>query len=269
MVSGRFDCVPVVDERRYVKTLLFKNDLFEDHPTSRALLPLHVPVVIMAGGKGTRLAPFTNVLPKPLIPVGDKTILETIIEKFLPYQVTEFYITVNHKAGIIRSYFDDLDPAYTVHFVEEPVPTGTAGGLLLLRERIGERLLVTNCDIIVDTEYSDIETIHRTERNTITLVTSVKRFSIPYGVCSVENGTGLVSIVEKPNYDLLVNTGMYIVEASALDLIPPSTMFHMTDLVEAVKKQGMRVGVYPISEDKWIDVGEWDAYKSSLRKLGV
>jgi len=265
----RYECIPVLDAGRRILELLFWTDLFGDDVSHLALRPLTTPIVIMAGGKGTRLAPFTSILPKPLIPIGDKSILEIIIGKFLPHGVDSFFVSLNHKSRIIKSYFEDISPPYALQYIEEVKPSGTAGSLRLLRGKIRDRLLVTNCDIIVDADYADFESLHRSEGNVITLVSSLKQYILQYGVCQIQNGVGLVKITEKPQFDFLVNTGMYIVEAEALDLIPEEVVFHMTELIEAVKSKGGRVGVYPISERSWIDVGEWGEYKQALQRMSI
>ena len=223
--------------------------------------------VIMAGGKGTRLDPFTRILPKPLIPIGDKTILEIIIDKFMDYRVNHFYISVNHKAKIIKSYFEELDPDYDLTFLYEEKPLGTVGALKQLEGKIEGNIVLTNCDIIIDADYADILKNHRDNNNGITVVASLKHYNIPYGICEIENGGTLVCIKEKPEYDFLVNTGMYIIDSKLVKFIPENEFFHITHLIEAVQKQGTRIGVYPISENSWIDTGEWVEYKNAIEKL--
>jgi dTDP-glucose pyrophosphorylase/predicted transcriptional regulator len=215
------------------------------------------PVVIMAGGKGTRLDPFTRILPKPLIPIGDKTILEIIIDKFLPYGAKDFYLTVNYKSIIIKSYFEELKPDYNVHFVDESKPLGTAGSLKYLEGKYSEPIFVTNCDIIIDADYADILRHHIEQTNDITMVASLKHYNIPYGICEIENGGVLKEIKEKPEYSFLVNTGMYILEPSVLPQIPFEELFHITHLMEKIRSNGGKVGVYPVSEKSWIDIGQW------------
>lgn len=225
------------------------------------------PVVIMAGGKGTRLDPFTRILPKPLIPIGDKTILEIIIDKFLPYGVSDFYLTVNYKAIIIKSYLEELKPDYKIHYIDENKPLGTAGSLKYLEGQFEQPILVTNCDILIDTDYAELLKHHTESKNDITMVTSLKHYNIPYGICEIENGGELKEIREKPEYSFLVNTGMYILEPSVLSQIPSEEFFHITHLMEKIKANGGKVGVYPISENAWMDTGEWEEYKNTAEKM--
>lgn len=260
--------VPVLDADRHIVEVLYYQHLFKYEVKKQPLKKLDIPVVIMAGGKGTRLDPFTKILPKPLIPIGDKSILEIIIEKFLPYGVEHFYLSVNFKSSIIKAYFNELHPAYSITYLEEDKPLGTAGALFHLKDKIQQSILVTNCDIIIDTNYADLLDHHLKQKNDITIVVSIKHYDIPYGVCEIENGGELRVIREKPELSFLVNTGMYILGRESLNLVPENEFFHITHLIEKVKSTGGRVGIYPIRENAWVDTGEWSEYKKALGKLG-
>ena len=259
--------VPVIDHNKRIVEFLVWDKLFDRKIKRKTKESLDIPVVIMAGGKGTRLDPFTKILPKPLIPIGDKTILELIIDKFLDYRVNHFYISVNHKAKIIKSYFEELNPDYDLTYLYEDKPLGTVGALKQLEGQIEGDLILTNCDIIIDADYADILKHHRESHNDITVVASLKHYNIPYGICEIENGGTLTCIKEKPEYDFLVNTGMYIINSELLKFIPGNEFFHITHLIEAIQKLGKRIGVYPISENSWIDTGEWVEYKNAVEKL--
>ena len=269
MVERNIHCVPVVNDCNEIVQLLFWETLFDGGLKKASTRLSHMPVVIMAGGKGTRLDPFTKILPKPLIPIGDKTILEVIIESFLGYGVGKFYLSVNYKSKIIKSYFEELNPAYQLEYIEEEKPLGTAGSLKLLQNRVGGPILVTNCDIIIKADYGELAEFHEQRKNDITLVASLKNYPIPYGVCEIENGGSLIQLTEKPEYNLLVNTGMYILEPETLHLIPENEFFHITHLIERVKAGGGRIGVFPISENAWLDTGQWVEYKNSLKQLNL
>jgi dTDP-glucose pyrophosphorylase/predicted transcriptional regulator len=267
MVSSKIDIIPVLNSESKITEYLIWNHFFSEKTVIKKKAKLNLPVVIMAGGKGTRLDPFTKILPKPLIPIGDKTILELIIDKFLDYEIKDFYLSVNHKAKIIKSYFDELNPSYNLQYVHEEVPSGTAGALRNLIGIIDSTFFVSNCDIIISADYSDILNFHKSHNYDLTLIASLKHYSIPYGTCEVGDKGELIEIKEKPSFDFLVNTGMYILESDILNLIPKETSFHMTDLIESLKQSGKKVGVYPISEKSWIDTGEWEEYKNALNRL--
>jgi len=265
MLARNISCIPVLDGDRRIVDLLFWESVFHEGRQPTRPEAIDVPVVIMAGGKGTRLDPFTRVLPKPLIPVGDKTVIEVIIDTFLRHSVTQFFISVNNKARIIKSYFEELAPPYSVEYIEENEPLGTAGALAALAGRIRGPFIVTNCDVIVKADYAQLLEQHRVDRNVVTLVTSMKSFHIPYGVCELGETGSLARIAEKPRFDFLVSTGLYVLEASALDLVPKGRMFHITQLIETVKERSGRVGIYPVGEDSWLDTGEWQEYRRTLQ----
>jgi dTDP-glucose pyrophosphorylase len=267
MLEKRISSIPVIGAGREVIDVLFWDDLFGESVARKNVPPIDLPVVIMAGGKGTRLDPFTKILPKPLIPLGEKTVIEIIIDSFVQYGVAKFYVSVNYKSKIIKSYFEELNPPYAIEYIHEDKPLGTAGSLFHLRGNVGTSLIVTNCDVIIKADYRDIVEQHKSSRDDITLVASVKNYNIPYGVCELGNGGALSRIQEKPEYHFLVNTGMYLLRPETLELIPENELFHITHLIEKVQRAGGRIGVFPISDKSWIDTGEWIEYKNALKQF--
>lgn len=265
----RYSCIPVLNKDYEVVDLIFWQHIFGHADTLQNKSHLNLPVVIMAGGKGTRLDPFTKILPKPLIPIGDKSIIELIISKFLIYSIDSFILSINHKSNIIKAYFQELNPPYQISYIQEDEPLGTVGSLRLLPKSIQGDIFVTNCDILIDADYSDIYKEHIENNNDVTLVVSLKHIKIPYGVCEIVDGGELVKIIEKPEYDYLVNTGMYILRSELLKYIPVNRVFHMTDLIHDLKVNGFKVGVYPITEHSWIDIGEWAEYKKAVLKFTI
>jgi dTDP-glucose pyrophosphorylase/CBS domain-containing protein len=268
MLEGNFSCVPVVSSSRQIVKLVFWKELFQSEIATSQKRQLNLPVVIMAGGKGTRLAPFTNVLPKPLIPMGDRTVIEIIIDQFLPYGLNCFHLSVNYKSKILKSFFEELSPQYSVAYIEEREPRGTAGALRVLYEDTPDNLIVTNCDIIIQADLADLVSFHTENNHDLTLVASLKDYKIPYGVCELGKGGSIAQIKEKPQYSFLVNTGMYVVRRDRLNLIPADAHCDMTDFIETLKLQGGSIGVFPIGEKAWIDTGEWAEYRKALDSLG-
>jgi dTDP-glucose pyrophosphorylase len=266
MRERRVEVVPVVDDDRRILRYVTWTDLFGDDRSAKRPA-LTAPVVIMAGGYGTRLEPFTKVLPKPLIPVHDKPIIEHIIDRFVDVGAGEFWLTVNYKSRIMKAYFEDRDPDYMVNFVDEPEPMGTAGGLQFMRGMVDAPFFVTNCDIIINADYRRVMDFHLEHDHAITLVGSAVHHQIPYGTCVLNESGYLARIDEKPQYDFLVNTGMYVLSPTVLDLIPETGVYHMTHLMEAVVASGKTVGVFPVSEDAWIDVGQWKEYQRAGERL--
>ncbi len=268
MTDGRFECLPVVDGGGRVVDAVWWHDLIEGRPGIRRR-PLGLPVVVMAGGRGTRLAPYTNVLPKPLVPIGDTPIAQLIMERFAEWGCTEFLLMLNHKANLIRAYFAELDVPYRVEFVVEAQPLGTAGGLSLLSGRVTDTFFLTNCDVLVEADYESVLRAHRESGNEITLVASMKQFTVPYGVCEVGPGGRLTGITEKPSFDHLVSTGLYVIEPQVLADIPRDTHYDMTDLIGGFLERGRRLGVYPVSEGAWLDMGALDPLRDMLDRLGA
>lgn len=264
--SRKLDLIPIVDENNLVVNYVTWS-VFGENNRKHADLLKKVPVVIMAGGKGTRLEPFTKILPKPLVPINEKPIIEHIIEKFTSLGINDFYLTVNYKSRILKAYFEELQPAYKVNFIVEKEPLGTAGSLKFLEGKFSRPFFVTNCDIIIKADYTSIYNFHIKNGYDITLVASIKEYIIPYGTCEL-NGDGYLShINEKPKYDFLINTGLYILNPEILKFIPENKFFHITHLIEAVKSEGKKVGVFPIDDDAWIDVGQWAEYRKVVERL--
>ena len=221
----------------------------------------------MAGGKGTRLYPFTKILPKPLIPVGDTPILERIFNRYAAYGIDHFYLTVNYKKNIIKSYFDDLDKAYELKYVEEDQPLGTGGSLRLITDPLVKPIIVANCDILIDADYADIYRYHIESKSDVTIVSALKQIQVPYGVLHAGEKGVISSMEEKPSMSYFINTGMYVVNPECLGFIPSNQMYHMTDLVDELMKQGKKVSMYPISEDSFLDMGEFEAMKRMEDRL--
>ncbi|TDA95519.1 CBS domain-containing protein [Halomonas marinisediminis] len=268
MRQGYYTSVPVVDDEHNIVDVLFWDRVFNNGEKQRTSQPLTLPVVVMAGGKGTRLAPFTSVLPKPLIPVGDKTAIELIMGSFAECGVNNFYVSVNYKSKMIQAYFEELEPEYQVNYLYEDKPLGTGGALHALSGKLQGDLIVTNCDVIIKTDYASLVEHHRRENNDITMVVSVRNYDIPYGICDIVDNGQLCAMREKPHYNFMVNTGMYVLRSSVLELVPRDEFYHLTDLIEEVKSRGGRVGVYPISDKAWLDTGEWQQYCETMSRLG-
>ena len=233
------------------------------------------PVVVMAGGKGTRLYPYTRILPKPLIPVDGIPILERIFDRFYEYGVGEFYLSVNYRKEMIKSYFADLNPGYSIRYIDEKTPLGTAGSLNMVKDYIKAPFIVTNCDILINEEYDKILSRHRESGNCMTIVSSLKNTQLPYGVLHVKEDGIITEIEEKPTFSHLINTGMYVMEPEALQYIPEGEIFHMTDLIGELMKNKQPVGMYPISENAFLDMGEFEEFsrmeemlKNGLRHEG-
>ena len=258
--------MPIVDDENSIVDVVFWDDLFKMEIHHRTE-DFNLPVIIMAGGQGTRLRPLTNVLPKPLIPIGEQTMLEDIMDRFVECGCHNFYISVNYKAEIIRRYLDNLGKSqYNISYFQEDKPLGTAGSLHLLKHKIKDTFFVSNCDIIIDEDYGEILRYHRENHNEITVVAAIKDMSIPYGTLETKEEGLLADIKEKPEFTFKINTGMYILEPKLINEIPQDEFYHITFLIENLMREGRRVGVYPINEGSWTDIGNWDEYLKYISK---
>ena len=266
LMENKIELVPILDQDHRIIDFITWEKAFGNNRKAE-IQYLDAPVVIMAGGRGTRLEPFTKVLPKSLVPVGEKPIVDHIIDNFRAYNASEFYLTIHHKSKILRAYFEEKSPDYLIGFAEEDEPSGTAGSLRLLADKLDRPFFVSNCDIIIQTDYSDLYLFHVQNGYDITLVASTKRFNIPYGICELNGNGSLELIREKPGYSFLVNTGLYVLSPNVIGLIPDDEVFHMTDLMDKVKENNGTIGVYPVSENAWIDVGQWAEYRNALKLI--
>lgn len=262
----RAEVMPILDEQGELVDVWFWGDLFKKTELTERE-KINLPVVIMAGGKGTRLKPITNVIPKPLVPIGDKTILETILDQFEEIGCTKFYMSVNYKADIMKYYLSQLDHQYDIEFFQEEKPLGTIGSVSLLKGKITTPFFVSNCDSINEQDYRDVYDYHVSNHNDLTIVTMVKSFKIPYGVIETAEDGLMTALSEKPELTFQVNTGVYILNPSCIDEIPEGEFFHITHLMEKIKARGGRVGCFPVSEHAWKDMGEWPEYLKMIDVL--
>lgn len=264
MKKYQIGMIPVLDEKRRVIDILMedgKNRIIKASDKIKG-----VPVFIMAGGKGTRLYPYTKILPKPLVPIGEVPIIERIMKEFSLQGTDRFIVSVNYKKEILKAYLNELKQ-YRVEYVEENQPLGTAGSLKLIGNDFPEVFFVTNCDIVVKADYSGMLSYHKNNKNDMTIVSSLKKTTLPYGVLHTKEEGIITSLEEKPKTSYLVNTGMYILNKECLGLIPDKTVYHMTDLANELLKRDKKVGTFPVSEDSFFDMGEFSELQRMEAKL--
>ncbi len=266
-IRMRAEMMPVLDSNGNLVKVYFWSDFFSPAEIKNLREKINLPVVIMAGGKGARLKPITNVLPKPLIPIGDKTILEEIMDQFERIGCHSFYMSVNYKSDMIRFYLGQLEHKYNIYFFEESQPLGTIGSVSLLKGKINTPFFISNCDIIIDQDYRDVYDYHRENQNDMTIVTAIKSFRIPYGVVETGKDGLMLGLKEKPETTYMINTGVYILNPECIEEIPENIFFHITHLMEKIKERGGRVGCFPVSEYSWKDMGEWPEYFKMINVL--
>jgi dTDP-glucose pyrophosphorylase len=267
MVELRTEFMPVLDRVGDLSDVIFWEDIVSSAPPlSRERID--IPVVVMAGGEGTRLRPLTHVLPKPLIPIGEQSIIEEIMDRFHACGATGFLISLNYKAEMIEHHLAGRAKPYRMEFIHEDRPLGTAGALRLMRHGLPTTFFVTNCDIVVEQDYAAILRQHREEGNAVTAVAGLAVQNVPYGVFECDAEGGLLRLREKPDLSTLVNVGLYVLEPRLLDAIPTDQPFNITELLEQARARGERIGLFPVAADAWTDIGEWRYYLEAIARHG-
>lgn len=255
-----FIVIPIVDvERRIINLYTGEEGVIKER------VSLNIPVVINAGGRGTRLDPFTRVLPKPLIPIGDLPIIEHIMKEYQSYDCNEFHIIVNYKRNLMKAYFSENENHYDIHWYDEEKPLGTGGGLSLLRGKLNGTFFFTNCDNLLRANYERMLQFHKENKNVITMVCAYKNYSIPYGVIEMGKNGKIKSMKEKPVMSYLTNTGIYIVEPEVLEDIEDNVAVGFPDVVDKQRTKDKNVSVFPVSENEWMDMGQL----SELEKMRI
>lgn len=260
--------VPIINSEREIIDIRFWREEVQDKKENNKQ-SLDIPLVIMAGGKGTRLRPYTDILPKPLIPIGDKTITEHIMDRFAEYGCNRVTMIVNYKKNFIKAYFADKEVKRDISFVEEQDYLGTGGGLRLLSGQINGTFFMSNCDILIHADYASILDYHKQSGNIVTMVCAQKNFEVPYGTVRLNQDNQIVKIEEKPCFNYNVNTGFYVIEPAFLARIPKDTFIHITDVIGNCIKNGDKVGAYLIQPDDWMDMGQLDELEKMRERMGI
>ena len=266
MASKKLRAIPIVDESHRIIKVIFNRAVSSSDKKKNDSLAF-IPIVIMAGGKGSRLYPYTKALPKPLIPICDYPIIEHIIHQFQNFGARKFYVIVNYKKNMIRAYFADLDHDYDVEMIDETEELGTGGGLSLLRNQLCSTFILSNCDILIRDDFEKMLDYHKNTKNKITIISSLKKITIPYGVIQTGDGGNVISMTEKPEIAYLTNTGCYIVEKETLLKINDNEKIGFPEIIKRCKDSGLKVGTFPVSENAWLDMGQIDTMEEMEKRL--
>lgn len=258
------EVLPILNDQGDIVSVILWNDEKIERKKN-----LKIPVVIMAGGLGTRLYPYTKILPKPLIPIGEIPIAEHIINRFYNYGCQEFFMVVNHKKNMIKAYFNEIEKDYHICYVDEDQPLGTGGGLSLLKGKIEGTFILSNCDILIEEDFENIYKYHQEEKNIITMVCSLKKVRIPYGVVEINELGKIENMREKPELSFFTNTGVYIVESRILEDLIDGEHKDFPDIIKKYMDANEKVGIYPIGENQWLDMGQVDGMESMYQKMGL
>ena len=219
-------------------------------------------VVLMVGGLGTRLRPHTESIPKPMLKVGNKPILQTILEKFVEYGYTNIIMCTNYKSHIIKDFFaDGKEFGVNIEYIQEEKRMGTAGALSLLKDKPCNPFFVMNGDLLTTLNFEHLHKFHTSNKSLGTMCVQEYKFQIPYGVVNIENSK-ILSIKEKPTHKFFVNTGIYMLSPEVLDYVPQNQFFDMTSLFEKIISANKNVIPFPIQE-YWLDIGQTKQFKKA------
>jgi dTDP-glucose pyrophosphorylase/CBS domain-containing protein len=252
--------IPLVDEDGRVEGLALLSELVKEYE-----LPLRA--VVMAGGYGTRLRPLTEELPKPMLPVGSRPLLELILEQLRLAGIRQVNVATHYKSDIIADHFrDGSDFGIDIRYVKEDQPLGTAGALSLL-EHTDEPLLVMNGDILTRVDFRSMLNFHREHKADLTMAVKQYEFRVPYGVVETE-GVRVRAISEKPLVRHFINAGIYLLSPSVCKMIPGGQVYHITDLINHLLAEGHTVVNFPIRE-YWLDIGKTDHYNQAQADIAT
>lgn len=257
--------IPVIDEKNKIIDIFLWNDFLKNGKVTCAIK--NVSVIIMAGGKGKRLDPFTKILPKPLIPIDEKPVIEVIMDNFKKYGFNKFIIALNYKAEMIKMYFAENPNNYQIEYIQEEDFLGTIGALSLIKDKLRGSFIVSNCDVVIDANYDELLNYHKQNNNQISILGVSRNINIPYGILNMKNECAdFQEIIEKPDYHFIVNSGVYTLEPEVVDLVPTNQPIDMPELLVLAKEKGFKIQVYPVN-CSWFDIGEWGEYKRAIEYM--
>ena len=263
--------IPVINKKKQLIKIFHLEDVLDlgnfHHGTKE--YSKKIGVVIMAGGKGIRMQPYTKIFPKPLLPMGDDTVIDLIVSKFLNYKINNFYITTNYKHQIINTHFKKYLSKINYKLIKENKKLGTAGSLSYLKDSKEDLFFVSNCDSMISENYNDILNFHNNNKNDITIVVSKKTIKFPYGVCLLNDKKKFLGFKEKPSYNFLLNTGLYLINKNQLKILRKNQKIDMDDFIIRLKKKKKKVGLYQIGHHKWQDFGSWESYNDFIKNYKI
>lgn len=248
--EGLLKVIPVLNERDQVIDII-------NFRKTRSYLP--IDVVVMAGGRGERLMPLTKTVPKPLLPVGTKAIIEHNIDRIASFGASSFWISINYLGDLISDYFNDgNDKDIKIKYIKEDMPLGTIGSVTLIDDFEHQYILLTNSDILTNLDYESFFLDFLNSNSDLSVVSVPYNINIPYAVLELESDQ-VKSFKEKPTYTFYSNGGIYLMKKSVLDYVPRNTFFNTTDLMEILIEKNHKVTSYPLME-YWIDIGTPEDY---------
>ncbi len=260
--------IPVVNTKKKLIKVFHLEDVIENENLSDDIKKnsKNLGVVIMAGGEGVRMQPYTKIFPKPLLPMGDETIIDLIVSNFLNHNINNFYVTTNYKHLAINNHFKKNRANINYKLIKESKKLGTAGALSYLKDNKENLFFVSNCDVLISINYKKVLKFHNENKNDITIIVSKKSIKFPYGVCELNKKNNFFAFKEKPNYDFLFNTGVYLINRKEFKIINKNKKLDMDTFILRLKKKKKKIGVYPVNHNKWHDLGNWKSYNNFIQK---
>ena len=256
--NDRNQLIPVLNDKKIPVAVLPDN--FDTNQKKLKNL-----VLVMAGGKGTRLKPYTDVLPKPLIPYKNKPMIINILDKFKNNDFNNFLISVRQNDKILQSFLSQFDNKYNLNYFKEGNQLGTAGCLKKIKKQ-NLPFFMVNCDTLVNVNPKRILHSHNESKSILTVVVCLKSYQIPYGEFEVNKKGFLKKIEEKPQKKLLANVGMYVLNPEVNKYIKTAKILGMDELIKRLLKLRKKICIFPIKEDEWIDTGNWNNYFEAIKK---
>ena len=247
--------IPVLNKKKEIIMILEKSNFVEK--LSEVVNDNNL-VVIMSGGKGTRMKPFTRVMPKALFPINNTTVLEKIIFSFINYSFFNFLIVINFQKELIKKYFKINKYNFPIKFLEEKKALGTVGALSMIKMVNNQRVVLVNCDTLFNFNYRKLINFHIKKKSDLTLVISNNNIPISYGVCDINKNLRLTNFEEKPIIKKNINVGFYIIEKKIINLIPKNQFYNIDKLIKKAINKKMKIFTYIISENSYSDFGKWE-----------
>jgi len=260
LIKKKITILPIVDINKKLINIFYLNK-----KKRLKKFKHNLPIVLMAGGKGVRMKPFTSILPKPLIPIKGKPVMVRILDQFMKYGADKIFAMINYKSEIIKAFFKEIDYKFNISFIEERKPLGTAGSLYFLKGKKHKNYLITNCDTIINFDPKKFITDHISSKSDITILTSNIDVTIPYGVCLTDNKNNFLGLNEKPKTNYLINIGVYLINRKVLNLITKEKYLDFDELIKLAKKKKYKINTFQVSQKSWKDIGQWELYRSAVK----
>lgn len=235
-----------------------------EHSFKNENVALENLILVMAGGKGVRMRPFTDILPKSLIPINKKPMILNIFDKFKKYNFNNFLVSMKSDEKVLDNYLNQFKKKYNLSYLREKKPLGSGGCLKLIKKQY-EPFFMVNCDTLLQINPVKLLNFHKERNSVLTIVACLKSHKIPYGQCETDKNGFLKSIREKPSDKILTNVGLYVIDPQIKKLLPKEDFFDMDILINNILKKG-KISIFPIPEVDWKDSGNWINYFNAIKK---